>query len=94
MNSGASGATGSVVGQIAKIKGCRVVGIAGMKDGEGYYLSSLTYSPLSHNIGSEDKLQWLKELGFDAVVNYKTSKNLTADLKEACGGKGVDVYFG
>ena len=27
--SGAAGATGSVVGQIAKIKGCRVVGIAG-----------------------------------------------------------------
>lgn len=27
--SAASGAVGSVVGQIAKIKGCRVVGIAG-----------------------------------------------------------------
>jgi NADPH-dependent curcumin reductase CurA len=27
--SGAAGATGSIVGQIAKIKGCRVVGIAG-----------------------------------------------------------------
>ncbi len=30
--SGAAGATGSVVGQIAKIKGCRVVGIAGGQD--------------------------------------------------------------
>lgn len=30
--SGAAGATGSVVGQIAKIKGCRVVGIAGGPD--------------------------------------------------------------
>ena len=29
--SGAAGATGSVVGQIAKLKGCRVVGIAGGK---------------------------------------------------------------
>jgi Putative NADP-dependent oxidoreductases len=27
--SGAAGAVGSIVGQIAKIKGCRVVGIAG-----------------------------------------------------------------
>ena len=27
--SGAAGATGSIVGQIAKLKGCRVVGIAG-----------------------------------------------------------------
>jgi hypothetical protein len=30
--SGAAGATGSVVGQIAKIKGCRVVGVAGSPD--------------------------------------------------------------
>jgi NADPH-dependent curcumin reductase CurA len=30
--SGAAGATGSIVGQIARIQGCRVVGIAGGKD--------------------------------------------------------------
>jgi len=30
--SGAAGAVGSVVGQIAKIKGCHVVGIAGSED--------------------------------------------------------------
>ncbi len=30
--SGAAGATGSVVGQLAKIKGCRAIGIAGGKD--------------------------------------------------------------
>jgi len=30
--SGAAGATGSVVGQIARIKGCRTIGIAGGKD--------------------------------------------------------------
>ncbi|MBM7603538.1 NADPH-dependent curcumin reductase CurA [Metabacillus crassostreae] len=30
--SGAAGAVGSIVGQIAKIKGCRVVGIAGSED--------------------------------------------------------------
>lgn len=30
--SGAAGATGSIVGQICKLKGCRVVGIAGSSD--------------------------------------------------------------
>jgi len=69
--SGAAGATGSVVGQIAKQKGCRVVGIA----------------------GSQEKCDWLvKELGFDAAVNYKDSKNLYKDIKQACP-KGVDVFF-
>jgi hypothetical protein len=40
--SGAAGAVGQVVGQIAKIKGCRVVGIAGGKD-KCDYLRSLGF---------------------------------------------------
>jgi NADPH-dependent curcumin reductase CurA len=47
--SGAAGATGSVVGQIAKLKGATVLGIA----------------------GSDDKVQWLRNLGFDDALNYK-----------------------
>ena len=69
--SGAAGAVGSIVGQIGKIKGCRVVGFA----------------------GSDDKLNWLTgELGFDAGINYKTSENLTEQLKEHCPD-GVHCYF-
>jgi len=68
--SGAGGAVGSLVGQIGKIKGCRVVGIA----------------------GSDEKLKILKELGFDVGINYKTTKDLSADLKKACPN-GIDVYF-
>jgi NADPH-dependent curcumin reductase CurA len=68
--SGAAGATGSVVGQIAKIKGCRVVGIA----------------------GGPAKCQYLvKELGFDAAIDYK-SEELPKALRERCP-KGIDVYF-
>ena len=68
--SGAAGAVGQIVGQIAKIKGCRVVGIA----------------------GGADKCEYVvKELGFDACVDYK-SGDLRAALKEAAP-KGVDVYF-
>lgn len=41
--SGAAGAVGSVVGQIAKIKGCRVVGIAGGEDKCKYVLDELGF---------------------------------------------------
>jgi NADPH-dependent curcumin reductase len=41
--SGAAGAVGSVVGQIARIKGCRVVGIAGGKDKCAYLVSELGF---------------------------------------------------
>lgn len=68
--SGAAGAVGQVVGQIAKLKGCRVVGIAGGADKCDYVV---------------------KELGFDACVDYK-SCDLRVALKEAAP-KGVDVYF-
>ena len=69
--SGAAGAVGTLVCQIAKIKGCRVVAIA----------------------GSDEKNRYLTgELGVDAAVNYKTSTDLKAALREACPG-GVDVYF-
>jgi len=68
--SGAAGATGSIVGQIAKIYGCTVVGLA----------------------GDSAKVEWLKEMGYDKVINYKTSRDLNKDLQDACP-RGVDVYF-
>src|SRR5262249_60074753 len=68
--SAASGAVGQLVGQIAKLAGCRAVAIA----------------------GSDDKLQWCREIGFDAAINYKQAADLTAVVKEACP-RGVDVFF-
>ena len=57
--SAAAGAVGQIVGQIAKIKGCRVVGLA----------------------GSDDKCRYVvKELGFDACINYK-KEDVAAALK-------------
>ncbi|MFZ0637562.1 MAG: NADP-dependent oxidoreductase, partial [Candidatus Acidiferrales bacterium] len=67
--SGAAGAVGAVVGQIAKIKGCRVVGIA----------------------GGAEKCRHLKDLGFDAAIDYK-SENVIKALQQNCP-KGVDIYF-
>ena len=68
--SGAAGAVGSTVCQLAKADGAFVVGIA----------------------GSDSKAEWLKSRGVDAVVNYKTSKNLTKSLINAAP-QGIDVYF-
>lgn len=69
--SGAAGAVGSIVGQIGKILGCRVVGIA----------------------GTDEKVAMLKSsLGFDEAINYNTTKNMVAAIKEAAPN-GVDIYF-
>lgn len=43
--------------------------------------------------GSDEKLDWLKrEAGVAAVINYKTSGDLTDALRQACP-EGIDVYF-
>ncbi|TRY87676.1 hypothetical protein DNTS_013621, partial [Danionella cerebrum] len=63
-------AVGSVVGQIAKLKGCKVVGSA----------------------GSDEKVAYLKELGFDQAFNYKTVSSLEDALKNA-SPEGYDCYF-
>jgi NADPH-dependent curcumin reductase CurA len=41
--------------------------------------------------GSEDKVRWLREIGFDAAFNYKTAPVLS-QLREAAPD-GIDVYF-
>ena len=68
--SGAAGATGMVVGQIAKIKGCRAIGIAGGREKCDYVV---------------------RELGFDACIDYKTEKVLES-LRRHCP-QGINVYF-
>jgi NADPH-dependent curcumin reductase CurA len=68
--SGAAGAVGQTVGQLARLKGCRVVGIA----------------------GGAAKCEWVvRELGFDACIDYKGG-SVKDGLKQHCP-QGVDVYF-
>ena len=69
--SAASGAVGSVVGQLAKIHGCRVTGCA----------------------GSDEKTKLcLDEFGYDAMFNYKKSKNLSKSIRSICPD-GINVDF-
>ena len=42
--------------------------------------------------GSDEKGLYIKELGFDGFINYKTMKNLREELESNCPD-GVDVYF-
>lgn len=65
----AAGAVGSVAAQVAKIKGCYVIGAT----------------------GSDDKAAWLREIGLDAVINYK--KSPIAEALKAAAPRGIDVYF-
>ena len=69
--SAGAGAVGGLVGQIAKLQGCRPVGIA----------------------GSDTKVHYMvRELGYEAGINYKTTADLDAALVAACP-EGIDVYF-
>ena len=70
--SGAAGAVGQTVGQLAKIKGCRAIGIA----------------------GGQEKCDWVvKELGFDACIDYKAGPSAVRDGLKAHCPKGIDIYF-
>jgi len=60
--SGAAGAVGSLVGQIAKIKGCRVVGIAGGDDKIAYLTEEIGFDAAFNYKTVSDYYQQLKEL--------------------------------
>ena len=57
--SGAAGAVGSIAGQIAKLKGCRVVGIAGGKEKCAYLVETLGFDGVI-DYKNEDVLAGLK----------------------------------
>lgn len=65
--SGAAGAVGSLVGQIAKLKGCRVVGIAGRQDKVDYLTHELGFDAAFNykDAGYKEKLKQACEKGVD-----------------------------
>jgi NADPH-dependent curcumin reductase CurA len=68
--SAAAGAVGSVACQIAKNRGCTVIGSA----------------------RGREKLDWLREIGVDHVIDYRAEPDLKAALLRAAP-KGINVYF-
>ncbi|XXM70378.1 NADP-dependent oxidoreductase [Lysinibacillus sphaericus] len=68
--SGAAGAVGSVVGQIAKIKGARVVGIAGSEEKVNYLKETLGFDEAVNYKETDDIYSTLKEACPDGVDVY------------------------
>ena len=80
--SGAAGATGSIAGQIAKIKGCRVVGTAGGKvkcdwlTREAHFDAAIDYR--AENVGARLARRFAPR---------------DQRLLRQCGGRGLDVVL-
>ena len=68
--SGAAGAVGSVVGQIAKIKGCRVVGSAGTDEKVAYIVDELGFDDAFNYKEVDDYHGKLQELLPDGIDVY------------------------
>jgi NADPH-dependent curcumin reductase CurA len=81
--SAAAGATGSIAGQIAKIKGCRVVGIAGTDEKCAWVVDELGFDGcINHR--TDDLAARLKELCPDRVDVYFDN----------VGGRVLDAVLG
>jgi NADPH-dependent curcumin reductase CurA len=79
--SAAAGSVGSIVGQIAKIKGCRVVGIAGGKDKCHWLTSELGFdAAVDYKDGATFKA--LKAAAPDGIDVY--FDNVGGEILEAC----------
>ncbi len=68
--SGAAGAVGQLVVQLAHQAGVKVIASA----------------------GSDEKCQYVKSLGADETINYKT-ENVQQKLKDFAGSTGINYYF-
>ncbi len=78
--SGAAGATGSIAGQIAKIKGCRVIGIAGGED-KCRWLTETAGFDAAIDYKAENVGRRLRELAPDGINVFYD--NVGGDILEA-----------
>ena len=79
--SAAAGAVGSIVGQIAKIKGCRAVGIAGSDDKCRWITDELGFDA-AVNYKTEDVAEALRAACPDGIDVY--FDNVGGDILDAC----------
>lgn len=76
------------VGETVVVSGA--AGAVGMTTGQ---IAKLQGCRVVGTAGTLEKVRYLRdELGFDAVINYKTTQDLAKTLGDACPD-GIDVYF-
>jgi NADPH-dependent curcumin reductase CurA len=68
--SGAAGAVGSIVGQIAKIKGCRAIGVTGTDEKVGYLVNELGFDGAFNYKTSKDYAGTLAQLCPNGIDCY------------------------
>jgi NADPH-dependent curcumin reductase CurA len=83
-----------------------ILDIAGMKEGDVVFVSGAAgavgsiagqiaklkgASLVVGSAGSDEKVRWLRDIGFDAAFNYKTGP-VSKQLRQAAP-EGIDVYF-
>ncbi|MCW7541021.1 NADP-dependent oxidoreductase [Aquabacterium sp. A7-Y] len=91
--SGAAGAVGSVVGQIAKLKGCRVVGIAGGADKCRYLIDELGFDA-AIDYKTENVKEMLRQHcpdGIDVFFDNVGGETLDAALTQLARGARVVI---
>jgi NADPH-dependent curcumin reductase CurA len=81
--------------RIAELKAGETVFVsaaAGAVGSMAVQIAKLKGARVIGSVGSEEKARWVRELGADAVINYKTAGDLTEALRKAAP-EGIDVYF-
>lgn len=94
--SGAAGATGSIVGQLAKIAGCRVVGIAGGKDKCEWLVREAGYdAAIDYKAGSvRDQIKEHCPRGVDVIFDNVGGSILNDMLSQIATGARVVICGG
>jgi NADPH2:quinone reductase len=79
----------------AKLKAGETVFVNGGTGGVGsmvVQMAKVAGATVIATVGSDEKAALARELGADTVVNYKTD-DVAAKVKEATGGKGIQVWY-
>lgn len=79
----------------AKLKAGETVFVNGGTGGVGsmvVQMAKVVGATVVATVGSDEKATLARELGADTVVNYKTD-DVAARVKEATGGKGIQVWY-